>query len=144
MLGGAALAGRVVRDGEVLRAPLVYSTEVARSIQLATLEQLRRYDEPQRWTRASAAAAETVSGDVSVSRWRVVTDADDTAASSMQPVQHARVMERLVYGLVNVRTDGHRLLFAIRNEGNATWSTEVIEPEHIARAERWGPVDGAP
>jgi hypothetical protein len=43
-------------------------------------------------------------------------------------------MKGIVYGLVNVRTDGKRLLFAVRNEGNSSWAYETIEEDEIATA----------
>ena len=45
----------------------------------------------------------------------------------MAPLSTSRVMRHVVYGLVNVRTDGKRLLFAVRNEGNHSWASETLE-----------------
>jgi hypothetical protein len=51
-------------------------------------------------------------------------------------------MRQIIYGLVNVRTDGKRLLIAVRNEGNQSWAYETIEPDEIQRAYRVVPETG--
>jgi hypothetical protein len=37
------------------------------------------------------------------------------------------VVAGLVYGLVNVRTDGQRILCAVMNESDGSFQTEVVE-----------------
>ena len=136
VLGAAALSGRVIGDpghGR-LKAPLVYSTEVARSLNLKTIDQLREYEEPQAYGKAPDEPKKTVSGAVTTSRWRVVLDRQSDQARDQPPVPDARVMNRIIYGLVNVRTNGERLLFAVRNEGNHSWAYETLEPDEIAGA----------
>lgn len=138
VLGAAALAGRVIEDPDKprLRAPLIYSTEVARSIALKTVEQLRRYAEPQRWGRPRSEPVDTVSGAVTTSHWRAVLDRDSTDAGDQPPLPDTRALSDLIYGLVNVRTDGKRLLFAVRNEGNHSWAFETMEDAEIDTAFR--------
>jgi hypothetical protein len=123
VLGAAALYGRVIEDADHrLKAPLVYSTEVARSIALEGVDQLREYESPQSYGPEVEKPTRTVSGEVTLSKWRVVLDRDSAAAPDLPPAPAVRAMRSLVYGLVNVRTDGKRLLFAVRNERNHTWS----------------------
>lgn len=137
VLGAAALYGRVIEgDNHRLKAPLVYSTEVARSIALEGVDQLREYESPQSYGPEREKPTRTVSGKVTVSRWRIVLDRDSAAAPDLPPAPAVRAMRSLVYGLVNVRTDGKRLLFAVRNERNHTWSIEVMEEAEIATAYR--------
>jgi hypothetical protein len=38
------------------------------------------------------------------------------------PLRNAQVMTRLIYGLVNVRTDGERILAATMNEKDGSWA----------------------
>ncbi len=57
----------------------------------------------------------------------------------MPPIPNTKVLRNIIYGLVNVRTDGKRLLFAVRNEGNHSWSYETIEREEIESAFRMKP-----
>lgn len=137
VLGAAALYGRVIEGSKHrLKAPLVYSTEVARSVALKDVDQLREYDQPQEYGAEKQQAKNVVSGEVTLSRWRAVLDRDSTAAPDLPPVAALRAMRSLIYGLVNVRTDGKRLLFAVRNEGNYSWAIETIEQDDFAKAYR--------
>jgi beta-lactamase superfamily II metal-dependent hydrolase len=137
VLGAAALYGRVIEAHDHrLKAPLVYATEVARSIALRGVDQLREYENPQTYGPEKEGPTKTVSGKVTVSKWRVVLDRDSAAAPDLPPAAAVRAMRTLIYGLVNVRTDGKRLLFAVRNEGNHSWAIETIEDTEIATAFR--------
>lgn len=137
VLGASALYGRVIEDGDNrLKAPLIYSTEVARSIALEGIDQLREYDAPQSYGPEHDDPERTVSGEVTISKWRVVLDRDSASAPDLPPAPAVKAMRSLIYGLVNVRTDGKRLLFAVRNEGNHSWAIETMEDAEIATAYR--------
>lgn len=141
VLGAAAVAGRVVEHPTKprLKAPLVYSTEVARSVTLDEADQLREYAEPQSYRMPTTEPERTVSGDVTRSRWRFVFDRDGDEPADQPPLPAIRAARGIIYGLVNVRTDGERVLFAVRNEGNHSWAYEVLEPEDFQRAYRLVP-----
>ncbi len=141
VLGAAALSGRVIEDDTKarLKAPLIYSTEIARSISLKSVDQLREYHQPQRYGRQSAAPSQTISGTVTKSKWRAVLDRRSAEAKDIPPLSNTKVLRDIIYGLVNVRTDGKRLLFAVRNEGNHAWAYETMEPGEIAGAYRLKP-----
>ena len=138
ILGALALVGRVIRHGKQgasrLKAPLVYSTEIARSLNLKTIEQLQRFTDPQEFKKPVATPEQVVSGDVTLSHWRAVIDKDSSNAIDNQPLDKLRVMQGIIYGLVNIRSDGNRLLFAVRNEGNKSWAYETIEDDEIQTA----------
>lgn len=136
VLGAAAITGRVIEDTQKDRliAPLVYSTEVARSIALKDVEQLRRYDERQEFGFPDSPEEDRISGEKTIEKWRLVLEGRNKSSYDLPPLWGAKVMRRLVYGLVNVRTDGKRLLFAVRNEGNASWAYEVMEEDQIDQA----------
>jgi len=36
------------------------------------------------------------------------------------------VIDGIIYGLVNIRTDGKRILFAVRKEKGHAWETAVL------------------
>lgn len=135
VLGAAAVYGRVIEAGDQrLKAPLVYSTEIARSIALKDVDQLREYAEPQPYGPEEDSPERIVSGEVTVSKWRVVLDRDSGEPRDLPPASGVRAMRSLVYGLVNVRTDGERLLFAVRNEGSYSWAYETMEKSEIEGA----------
>jgi hypothetical protein len=141
VLGAAAIAGRIIKDPEKprLKAPLIYSTEVARSVALKSIDQLREYEKVQEYGPEKGQPIQTISGEVTKKKWRVILDRKSKDSHDLRPVAQTKVMRDIVYGLVNVRTDGRRLLFAVRNEGNASWSYETMEPEEIASAFRLCP-----
>jgi hypothetical protein len=78
IVAASAISGHIQMDGEELLTPLIYATELARSIKID------HGDKP--------GAPNTVAG--------------------------------LVYGLVNVRTDGKRILCATRDEKQQSWRIE--------------------
>ena len=75
----------------------------------------------------------------SISRSRAVLDTASDQFADNQPLARALVASKLVYGLVNIRTDGHRLLLAVRNESDKSWQIETIEPDEIAAAVTYSP-----
>jgi hypothetical protein len=79
IMAASAINGYLEMDGDEPKSPLLYSTELARSVKL---------------------------GKVEGSKVRVVTG--------------------LIYGLVNVRTDGDKILCATRDEQTLKWRTEEI------------------
>jgi hypothetical protein len=44
-----------------------------------------------------------------------------------KPQLRMRVGDKFVYGLVNVRTDGSKILCAVLNEGNSSWEIKPFE-----------------
>ena len=62
-------------------------------------------------------------------------------SGSVPPVPDARIMNRSIYGLVKVRTNGERLRFAVRSEGSHSWAYETFEPDEIAIAVTMVPDD---
>lgn len=94
-IGAAAWYGRESVDpkGRV-QPPLVYCTELARSVALAMPERARVFKEKQALAEIEVAAA----------------------ASDFRPLDRVPVSTNLVYGLVNVRTDGRTILCATLRE----------------------------
>jgi beta-lactamase superfamily II metal-dependent hydrolase len=90
-------------------APLIYSTELSRSIQLF---------EPD---RALDGNDKVVEGARLRARPRT-----PSAKPRVAPLPRWLLGDRLVYGLINVRTDGSRILIAVMNEGSATFHTQEL------------------
>ncbi len=57
---------------------------------------------------------------------------EETKAGALNPVTRSRsfvgsyVVSGVVYGLVNVRTDGETILCATMNEGNRSWNVKTF------------------
>lgn len=105
--------------GDRLATPLVYSTELARSINIGKLDEM---DVVVGGNTVSYARG-TFSGIV---RYLV------TAAGALRPARRKRALQGcyvvggIVYGLVNVRTDGDTIMCATRNEGDFSWKTNAF------------------
>ncbi|MFO0826871.1 MAG: hypothetical protein U0572_01880 [Phycisphaerales bacterium] len=116
IIAASALAGHVeVRDDRVV-TPLVYSTELARSVDLGHVAGLRVKSEDGK----------------SESTWkgkdlhRATTDLVGCKRKSTT-LDRAMVVGGLIYGLVNVRTDGTKILCATLDESSQKWRIETVK-----------------
>ncbi|MGE3939219.1 MAG: ComEC/Rec2 family competence protein [Nitrospirales bacterium] len=97
-------------DDDDLLTPLIYSTELGRSVDLGFPKKLEVKD-------ASGNVLETLSGQA-LDRSTLHMTKTKRKAIRMGT---AMVVGGLVYGLVNVRTDGNKILCATLDESDATW-----------------------
>jgi hypothetical protein len=89
--------------------PLIYSTELSRSVTLAYADKIRRKGATQALIDAGDAE---IKAKVSKARYR--------------PMERVPVSTNLVYGLVNVRTDGDRVLCATMKESGSEFDIQVF------------------
>jgi beta-lactamase superfamily II metal-dependent hydrolase len=114
LMGASARYGREARgaDGELV-PPLVYSTELARSVALARAAAIRsRPDQDGAWS----------SGVVDLTEVKC----DAGSPRTFRPLAHLALSTDLVYGLVNVRTDGRHVLCATLEESGTEFDTKVF------------------
>ena len=122
VVAASGLAGhRTMRDDRLL-TPFVYSTELARSVNLGRPVEVEVLDQDDR----------VVQKVTDVSRVRVRYEetkaGDRNPTSGAKRLSHTKVVSGLIYGLVNARTDGERILCAVLNEKNARWNVEGFAP----------------
>lgn len=116
IVAASAVTGHRRIDRDRLVTPLVYSTEISRSVRIGQRVSVR-----QDGTRVLGPED---AGDVEYS---------EVASGALRPKKGTRrwkgtnVVAGLVYGLVNIRTDGNQILCATLNENNSTWDYEVFE-----------------
>lgn len=112
ILGASARWGRESRGlrGEVL-PPLLYSTELARSVGLDFAEHLRTVAEPKQPYRPD----------------QIEADFDPSPLGRYRRLAWLPIATDLVYGLVNVRTDGERVLCATMKEGSSDFDLQVFD-----------------
>jgi glyoxylase-like metal-dependent hydrolase (beta-lactamase superfamily II) len=96
-------------DEERFAAPLMYSTELSRSIELFDCFAVFD-DQEQRIPKASLQA---------VGRSK-------RAEGVRAPLRDWQLGTHMVYGLINVRTDGRRILLGVLKESEASFQTEVL------------------
>lgn len=114
IVAASGLTGHVTTDGDTLVTPLVYSTELARSVQVGTLNTVRVDGVDHR-------------GDAlkDIQFTSTVTPPGALRPSTVnRSAAGARIMNRLVYGLVNIRTDGKRIVAATMNEGDGSFTAK--------------------
>ena len=114
VLGASACYGRESRDsdGRVM-APLIYSTELARSVSLAYPSTVKLDPDssgplPARWYSAKTTQIKSKS-----TKYRVL--------------KTTPIATNLVYGLVNVRTDGKMVLCATMTESGSTFDRKLFK-----------------
>jgi beta-lactamase superfamily II metal-dependent hydrolase len=113
VMGASARYGREARDadGQVM-PPLLYSTELARSVGLDFATRVRT----RRATPQLQFAPETLEAMF-----------DATPQGRYRPLSWLPMAKDLVYGLVNVRSDGQRILCATMKEGSSDFDLQVFQ-----------------
>ena len=91
-------------------APLIYSTELSRSVRLR---------EPQR-------ALDTNEKTVPNAKLQA-KKANGAADGLMKDLDYWRLADELTYGLINVRTDGERIRMAVLKENQASFQVESFD-----------------
>jgi hypothetical protein len=120
IIAASATTGHLQLVDDELLTPLVYSTELARSIDLGRPEKLVASD--------SSGTEITISNEDLDNAILHITGAKRTEVA----LSSARVVGGLIYGLVNVRTDGDKILCAVLDEGENDWriKTSHQDSEH--------------
>jgi hypothetical protein len=110
ILGASARYGREAKSvkGEVL-PPLLYSTELARSVSLTHSAAVREMG--NEGSQIDAANAEIKAAE---------------RGAQFLPLEQTPIATDLVYGLINVRTDGTRVLCGYMKEGGKDFDIEVF------------------
>jgi len=117
IVAASALTGHVRVDDDELLTPLIYSTEVSRSVRMGKI------------THVEAAGAgldgDRLDGDAGATIHYAELGAGDLRAKrGRRRLAGAYVVAGMIYGLVNVRTDGERVLCATLNEKKRTWDCQ--------------------
>jgi hypothetical protein len=120
-ISAAAVTGHVQRQGDRLITPLTYSTELARSINLGMVERIVATQ-----AGTSDITLEAASATARV-HYDTVAPGALRARKAFRALKGCYVVGGIVYGLVNVRTDGHKVLCAVRNEENWAWDVKSFD-----------------
>ncbi|MDJ0907165.1 MAG: hypothetical protein QNI96_14185 [Woeseiaceae bacterium] len=123
IVAASGLTGHRKVKNDKLVTPLVYSTELARSIALGKVNKLQRLN-------TQNAVADEFTG-TQMKRFRTkykVTMAGARAPKSGQSrVGSRRIASKTTYGLINVRTDGKKIMCAALNEKDFKWNVESFD-----------------
>ncbi len=127
VIAGSGVTGsrKVVNDE--LRSPLVYITELARSVFLGTPQSME--------VPLPGGSTLSLSGDelkdVMVT-YKIRKAGGSLGTKTVQlhrdgKTQPRQMVDYTTFGLVNVRTDGEKLLIAARNEADLSWNYDVVD-----------------
>jgi beta-lactamase superfamily II metal-dependent hydrolase len=122
ILAASATTGYYQESNDQLISPLIYSTELARSVSFGVPFKLEEND-------ANGNVTGTLTGNA-FKRARI--HFEETKPGDLNPKKKSKsikdtyVVAGLIYGLVNVRTDGEKILCAIMNEKNGTWQIQTL------------------
>ncbi|MEZ5897884.1 MAG: MBL fold metallo-hydrolase [Hyphomicrobiaceae bacterium] len=122
IVAASGAAGHVTLDKDELITPLVYSTELARSTSFGTPVSLSFKD-------GQGQDVELTGSRLSSAR----VEYTERLPGAIRPRKGARrlsgpsIVAGLIYGLVNVRTDGEMILTATLNEGKGTWTVKKFK-----------------
>lgn len=115
IVAASGATGHLKVEGDEIVTPLVYSTEIARSYSLGHL------------TGIELDSGDTLDGNA-LGKTRLhfeETKAGDIASrKGHRRAAGTYLVSGLVYGLVNIRTDGEHIQAATLNEADATWSVK--------------------
>jgi hypothetical protein len=100
-----------------LRTPLVFSTEIARSVGLGRITGLA--------DRSGKSVTTGAVGDL-LATYQQIQVGDLNASTKTVSLRNAYLAAGIVYGLVNVRTDGRKVLCATRDEKTRTWDVATF------------------
>ena len=114
IVAASALTGHARVERDRLVTPLVYSTEISRSVRMGRLLEI----EAAGAGLANDRLAATAQGRLHYEEVRV---GDLRPRRGSRPLAGSYVVAGMIYGLVNVRTDGERILCATLNEKSSSW-----------------------
>jgi len=122
IVAASGQVGHTRIDRDRVSTPLVYSTEIARSVRLGDPQKarvtLREGSGPPREVEVPAADVQVI--------FEETRAGDLEATTSQERLDRLPVVPGIVYGLVNVRTDGDRILCANLNEKSGTWDVKTF------------------
>jgi len=123
IVAASGITGHIKIKNDELITPLVYSTEISRSVNLGTPSKLTHED-----------VIDESGNSLEVSDFsNTKIDYAVVKAGDLNPTQHTKsfenrmIVDGIVYGLVNVRTDGNRILCAVLNEKKSKWEYQSFE-----------------
>ena len=119
IVAASGASGHLTVQNDEIITPLVYSTELARSVSLGSPSAVVFKDANNQTQRLEGAALEAAQ-----------VEYLERLPGALRPrkgqrtLKGACVVAGLIYGLVNVRTDGETILTATMNEGKADWTVK--------------------
>lgn len=123
IISASAITGHIQLHNDELLTPLVYSTEISRSINVGKPTKLTHRD----YVDKDGNTLEITNLKQTRIDYEVVKAGDLRPTKRSRLLSNRLVVDGVVYGLVNVRTDGNRILCAVLNEKKNKWEYQSFE-----------------
>jgi len=138
IISASAITGRRLIDTkkDSLICPLIYITEVARSVSISKIGAMKEYDKPvSSFNPKEDPRAKLVHNDTDeMAKFRLFLGSNPSSPFHKPRLDNTKVVRGLRYGLINVRTDGKDLFFAQREESGKDWAYTVLTEKQIEEA----------
>ena len=136
IVSASAITGRRLIENDRMVSPLIYMTEIARSVTIAKIGKMNEFDNPQpEYSRKKPKGAKKVHDtEDEKSRYRLMLGKTQSSSKDWPRLDQAYAVRGLRYGLVNVRTDGKRLFFAQLEENGKDWAVHTLSEKQIREA----------
>lgn len=123
IVSASAITGHVEIASDELVTPLVYSTEISRSINVGKPTKLTH----ENLVNSSGNTLEVADLDKVKIDYEVVKAGDLNPTKRSRPLAKRLIVDGIVYGLVNVRTNGDKILCAVLNEKKTKWEYQTFQ-----------------
>ncbi|HEY8537178.1 MAG TPA: MBL fold metallo-hydrolase, partial [Vicinamibacterales bacterium] len=142
IIAASGLTGHVTMEKDELLTPLVYATEIERSVGIGFVTRIETKKYPHGnseielciYARDAEKLPQAFRKDAQAKKnARSVVFYEETPAGALRPQSRERsfrnlaIVSGIIYGLVNVRTDGKTILCATRNESKNGWNVKTFE-----------------
>ena len=123
IVSASAITGHVQIHRDELITPLIYSTEISRSVNVGKPTKLTH----KNLVDENGQALEINDLKKTKIDYEVVKAGDLKPTKRSKTLAHRLIVDGIVYGLVNVRTNGDRILCAVLNEKKNEWEYRTFE-----------------
>ena len=121
IVAASGITGHKVISKDKIITPLVYSTEISRSYKIGKIQSLKIKE----------------TGDVLDENTQIDVTYKETNAGDLRPSTKTKsfwdkkIVGGIIYGLVNVRTDGNKILCATLSEKNNDWDIKIFNSRFV-------------
>ncbi|MEL6486330.1 MAG: hypothetical protein AAFQ13_04190, partial [Pseudomonadota bacterium] len=136
IVSASAITGRKLIENDRMISPLIYMTEVARSVSIAEIGQMNEFATPQpKFSRKRPTGAKKIHNtEDEMAHFHLMLGSSQSSPKHWPRLDQAKAVRGLRYGLINVRTDGKRLLFAQLEESGGDWAVHTLSSKQISEA----------
>ncbi|RXM41819.1 hypothetical protein [Flavobacterium sp. YO64] len=124
IVGASGATGFRKISGDKLLTPMIYSTEISRSLKIGNPYKVSYKDYQHQGSIFDINLLDEKKIQVS---YKQTKSGGLNAEDKTTALSKLRVADKFVYGLVNVRTDGNKILCAVLNEGNSSWEIKTFK-----------------